>query len=167
GQKDAFEELVRDWQMRLFYYIRRLVDDEQTAWQLLQETWVKVLPGVKKLREARKLPAWLYSIARKTAISHLRAEYRKQALFDAGGTAADIEQDNCEFSLEDAEQVHYALGRISLPHREILTLFFLQDLSLEEIAGVLRIPRGTVKSRLHYARRALRAVLEKEEKRYE
>ncbi|MHC4619728.1 MAG: hypothetical protein ACYTEQ_18435, partial [Planctomycetota bacterium] len=35
GQKDAFEELVRDWQMRLFYYIRRLVDDEQTAWQLL------------------------------------------------------------------------------------------------------------------------------------
>jgi RNA polymerase sigma-70 factor (ECF subfamily) len=153
GQKDALEELVRN--------------DEQTTWQVLQETWVKVLPGIKKLREPRKLPAWLYSIARKTAISHLRAEYKKQALFEADGSADNIEQDNCELSLDDAEQVHYGLGRISLPHREILTLFFLQDLSLEEIAGVLSIPRGTGKSRLHYAKRALRAVLEKEERRYE
>jgi RNA polymerase sigma-70 factor (ECF subfamily) len=167
GQKDALEELVRSWEKRLFYYVRRLIDDEQTAWHVLQETWVKVLPGIKKLREPRKLSAWLYSIARKTAISHLRAEYRERALFDSEETAANIEQDNCEFSLEDAEQVHYGLARISLPHREILTLFFLQDLSLEEIAGVLSIPRGTVKSRLHYARRALRAVLEKEERRYE
>ena len=88
-------------------------------------------------------------------------------MFDSEGTAANIEQDNCELTLEDAEQVHYGLGRISLPHREILTLFFLQDLSLEEIADVLGIPFGTVKSRLHYARRALKAVLEKEEDRYE
>ncbi|MHC4624080.1 MAG: RNA polymerase sigma factor, partial [Planctomycetota bacterium] len=151
----------------LFYYIRRLIDDEQTTWQVLQETWVKVLRGMRRLREPKKLPAWLYSIARKTAISHLRAEYKKQALFEADGNAANIEQDNCELSLGDVEQVHYGLGRISLPHREILTLFFLQDLSLEEIAGVLSIPRGTVKSRLHYARRALRAVLEKEDQRHE
>jgi RNA polymerase sigma-70 factor (ECF subfamily) len=122
---------------------------------------------MRRLREPKKLPAWLYSIARKTAISHLRAEYKKQALFEADGNAANIEQDNCELSLGDVEQVHYGLGRISLPHREILTLFFLQDLSLEEIAGVLSIPRGTVKSRLHYARRALRAVLEKEDQRHE
>jgi RNA polymerase sigma factor (sigma-70 family) len=167
GQKDALEELVRSWEKGLFYYVRRLVADEQTAWQVLQETWVKVLPGIRKLREPRKLPAWLYSIARKTAISHLRAEYKKRALFETNESADNIEQDNCELSLDDAEQVHYGLARISLPHREMLTLFFLQDLSLEEIAGVLSIPRGTAKSRLHYARRALKAVLEKEEQRYE
>jgi RNA polymerase sigma factor (sigma-70 family) len=167
GQKDALEELVSSWEKRLFYYIRRLIDDEQTAWQVLQETWLKVLPGIRKLREPRKLPAWLYSIARKTAISHLRAEYKRQALFETDEIANSSEQENCELSLDDAEQIHYGLGRISLPHREILTLFFLQDLSLQEIACVLSVPRGTVKSRLHYARRALRAVLEKEEQRYE
>ena len=70
-------------------------------------------------------------------------------------------------SLDDAEQVHYGLRRISLPHREILTLFFLQDLSVEEIADVVGIPFGTVKSRLYYAKRALRTVLEKEEQRHE
>jgi RNA polymerase sigma-70 factor (ECF subfamily) len=167
GRKDALEELVRNWEKRLFYYVRRLVGDEQTAWQVLQETWVKALRNIGQLREPRKLPGWLYSIARKTAISHLRAEYRERAFFETDESADNIEQDNWELRLEDAEQVHYGLGRISLRHREILTLFFLQDLSLEEIAGVLSIPRGTVKSRLYYARRALRAVLEKEEQRYE
>ena len=167
GQKQALEELVRSWEKRLFYYVRRLVDDEQIAWQVLQETWVKVLQGINRLREPRKLPLWLYSIVRKTAISHLRAEYKEQALFETDANASNIEHDNCELNLDNADQVHYGLAQISLSHREILTLFFLQDLSLEEIAGLLNIPRGTVKSRLHYARRALRAVLEKEEQRHE
>ena len=64
GQKEALEELVTSWERRLFYYIHRLVDDEQDAWIILQETWVKVLQNIKKLREPRKLPVWLYSIAR-------------------------------------------------------------------------------------------------------
>jgi RNA polymerase sigma-70 factor (ECF subfamily) len=164
GQKDALEELVRSWEKRLFYYIRRLVDDEQDAWQILQETWVKVLRGIKKLREPRKLPAWLYSIARKTALSHLRAEYKKQAIFKTDENASNVEEGNSDFGFDDVEQVHYGLGRISLPHREVLTLFFLQDLSTEQVAEVLNIPPGTVKSRLHYAKSALKAVLEKGER---
>ena len=165
GQKEALEELVRRWEKRLFYYIRRLVEDEQDAWQILQETWVKVLRGIKKLREPRSLPAWLYGIARKTTMSHLRAEYAKQALFESDENISDSEGRNSNFNFDDAEQVHYGLGRISLPHREVLTLFFLQDLSTEEIAGVLNIPAGTVKSRLYYAKQALKRVLEKEERR--
>ena len=50
GRKEALAELVQTWEKRLFYYIRRLVDDEQEAWQVLQETWVKVLEGIGKLR---------------------------------------------------------------------------------------------------------------------
>jgi RNA polymerase sigma-70 factor (ECF subfamily) len=156
GQKEALEELVRGWEKRLFYYIRRVVDDEQIAWQVLQETWLKVLQGIKKLREPRKLPAWLYTIARRTALSHLRSKYSKQALLGTDENVSDLE-----------DQVHYGLGRISLPHREVLTLFFMQDLSTEEVAEVLNIPVGTVKSRLHFAKRALRSVLEMEEQSHE
>lgn len=167
GQKDALEELVRNWEKQLFYYIRRLVEDEQDAWQILQETWMKVLRNVRNLREPRNLPAWLYSIARNTAMSHLRAEYAKQGVREESEKLDEIESDGDNASFEEAERVHYGLGKISLPHREILTLFFLRDLSVEQISEVLDVPVGAAKSRLHYAKRALKAVLQREEQRYE
>lgn len=163
GQKDAIEELVQSWEKRLFFYVRRLVDDEQDAWQILQQTWLKVLRGIKKLREPRKLPAWLYSIAHNTAISHLRAKYSEEVLFEDNADVSNIVDINPTLSFDNAEQVYYGLGRISLVHREVLTLFFLQDLSINEIAEVLRISVGTVKSRLYYARRALKAILKLED----
>jgi len=163
GRKGALEELVRNWEKRLFYYIHRLVDDEQDVWQILQETWVKVLGGIGKLREPRRLPAWLYSIARNTAISHLRRRYNREILLGQNEDICDVEDDKVDLSLEDAEQIHYGLGRLSLHHREVMTLFFLQDLRVEEIAEVLAIPSGTVRSRLYYAKRALKNILEEKE----
>ena len=162
-QKEALEELVRTWDRPLLYYIRRLVEDEHESWQILQQTWVKVLQGLGRLREPRKLPLWLYSIARKTALSHLRSRYSEQALFRRDAEVPEIENGSADPSFDDAEQIHYGLSRLSLIHREALTLFFLEDLSLEEIASVLEIPVGTVKSRLHHAKRALKAILEQEE----
>ncbi len=165
--KAALEDLIRNWEKRLFYYIRRLVDNEQDAWDILQKTWLKVIRKIKSLKEPRSLPAWLYRIARNTAISHIRSEYSKRVFIKDAEEVPSNEKSNEEFRFEDAERVHYGLSKISLPHREALTLHFLDDLSIEEIAEVINVPPGTVKSRLHYAKRALRAVLEKEERGYE
>ncbi len=162
GQRQALEELVRTWEKRLFYYIRRLVDNEQDAWQILQETWLKVLQKIKTLKDPKKLPVWLYSIARNTAVDYLRRRYSKKVLFENCDQLEDIQDHNENLDFENAEQVHYGLAKISLPHREILTLFFLQDLSIEEVAEVVAIPPGTVKSRLYHAKRALKNVLQKE-----
>ena len=163
GRKDAFEELVRTWEKRLFYYIWRLVDDEQEAWQVLQDTWVRVLENISKLRTPRSLPSWLYRIARNTAISHLRREIRRKMVQlneDDSGMAQSSTED---FPFDDAEQVHYGLSRLSLTYREVLTLFFLQDLSIEQIGEVLGIRPGAVRSRLYHAKRALRAIIEEQE----
>ena len=159
----ALEELIRHWEKRLLYYIRRLVSDEEDAWDVLQETWVKAVRQIGSLREPRSLPMWLYRIARNTAMTRLRGRYADHAVFDDSQDAADVNGDTDSFTFEDAEQVHYGLSRISLPHREVLTLFFLEDLSIDEIAEVLEVAPGTVKSRLHFAKKALRAVIEQEE----
>ncbi len=166
-QRDAWEELVRTWDRPLLYYIRRLVEDEHESLQILQQTWVKVLQGLGRLQEPRKLPLWLYSIARKTAMSHLRSRYSEQALFRREVEVPDIADESEDLRFDDAEEIHYGLSRLSLIQREVLTLFFLQDLSLEEIASVLEIPVGTVKSRLHHAKRALKSILEQEESSHE
>ncbi len=164
--KAAFEELIRSWERRLFYYVRRLVQNEQDAWDILQKTWLNVFRGIKRLRKPRSLPTWLYRIARNTALSHLRAEYSRRAFLEEENVVPA--EENAEvLRFEDAERVHRALDNLSLPHREVLTLFFLQDLSIAEIAEVTNVPGGTVKSRLHYAKQALRAVLEQEDRNYE
>jgi RNA polymerase sigma factor (sigma-70 family) len=167
GQRDALEELVRTWERPLCYYLRRLVDGEQEAGQVLQETWVNVLRGLPGLRLPDRLAVWLYSIARRTAMSHLRGKYSQQALELHETDLPDVESSGPDPGFDNAEQVHYGLSRLSLIQREVLTLFFLQDLSLEQIASVLEIPIGTVKSRLHHAKQALKAVLEEEESSHE
>jgi RNA polymerase sigma-70 factor (ECF subfamily) len=163
GEKAALEELVRAWEKRLFYFIRRLVDDEADAWDVLQETWARVLSGIGALREPRRLGPWLYRIARNAAFNHgrVRATYRHMLQDYPAAPPADDDPARAEF--DNAEEVHRGLQRLSLPHREVLTLLFLEDFSVEAIAEVLDIPAGTVKSRLHHAKRALRAVLEKED----
>lgn len=158
----ALEELIHLFERQIFYYIKRLVENETDAWNILQDTWIKVIRSIKQLRDPKSLPAWLYSIARKTSMSHLRSKYSKEGLPECSKEAADVEVNAENLSFENEEQVHYGLSKISLPHREVLTLYFLQDLTLEQIADVLNISIGTVKSRLYYAKHALKAALAKE-----
>ena len=163
GERAALEELVRTWEKRLFYFIRRLVDNEADAWDVLQQTWIRVLSGMGALREPRSLGPWLYRVARHAAFNHgqVRATYRR--LLRDYPAAAPANEDSAREEFESAEQVHHGLLHLSLPHREVLTLLFLEDFSVEAIAQILDVPPGTVKSRLHHAKRALRAVQGKED----
>ena len=167
GDRAALEELIRTWEPRLLYFVRRLAHDEADAWDVLQETWLRVLNGIGSLSDPRSLAPWLYRVARNTALSHARSQQPShEALEDhpdpfAGNSAGGL------LDFEDAEQVHRGLLSLSLPHREVLTLFFLEDLSVEEVATILGIPQGTVKSRLHHAKRALHKVIAEEASRHE
>lgn len=155
----AADELVTFFEQPLLYYLRRMVGSEADAWDLVQETWVSVFRALPTLRDARALPAFLYRTARNHALALLRhrdADFRLYAAVDAPQNDADHEPD---FTAEDAATVHAGLNKLSLPHREALTLFFLQQLTIEEIASVLAIPSGTVKSRLHHAKKALGAIM--------
>jgi RNA polymerase sigma-70 factor (ECF subfamily) len=163
GERRALDELIAGWQGRLFYYIRRLVGSEEDAWDVLQQTWMKVFKGIKTLNAADRLGVWLYTIARCAAQSHWRSDYRRQSRLDEAGDLAQVAADGQPDSFDDAEQVHLGLSRLSPAHREVLMLYFLEDFSLDEMGQVLGIPSGTVKSRLFYGRQALRAALESKE----
>ncbi len=158
----ALEELIHQFEKRLFYYLRRLVNQEEDAWDILQETWIKVHKNLNQLHQPEKLPAWLYTIARNNAMTHLRklASYQNY-LNESDNQIPEVESPN-EFTFEDVAAVHHALAQISLPHREVLTLCFLEDLSIEEIADIIQVPPGTVKSRIYYAKKAIRNILDKE-----
>ncbi|MHC4551349.1 MAG: RNA polymerase sigma factor [Planctomycetota bacterium] len=160
GQAPAWDELVGRWEKPLIYYIRRMVDDEPQAWQILQEVWLQVVKNIHTLRRPEYLPKWLYSICHHKIVSYYRKSHR-QAEFQTE-LCQEAHRDNHEpdVQFENAEAVHWGLEKLKPVFREVLTLFFLQDLSVEEIAEVLDVPAGTVKSRLYYAKKQLRDVLE-------
>lgn len=155
----AAVELTAMFQRPLLYYLRRLVDDEQTAWDLSQETWMRVFASLGTLREPRALPAFLYRVARRAVLAHLRKRLPPISIEEAG-VEPEAPTEMLDFSTEDAARVHVALAQLSLPHREVLTLYFLDSLTLEQIAEVVGVPVGTVKSRLFHARKAMRTFLQ-------
>ena len=167
GESQAWRMLVGRYEKRLLYFIRRLVDDERDAWDVLQQTWMSAVKSIGKLEEPRALRTWLYRIARNESINHLRRDGRRMEASDSEAVenVVDDSADDDTWSTETAEQVHAALARLPRRHREVLTLHFLEDASVEEIATVLDVPAGTVKSRLYYARAALREQLEQREVR--
>ncbi|MBZ0255074.1 RNA polymerase sigma factor, partial [bacterium] len=142
------------------YYLRRLLDSESDCWDVLQEVWMNALGGVGKLRDAKAMPAWLYQVARNAAVSHWRKQKRYVPLDDESDAEVHASFENEPgFSADDAIDLHYALEKLKLPHREVITLHVLEDFSLEEIAVIIGAPVGTVKSRLHYAKQELRRLL--------
>ncbi len=150
------------------YYLRRLIDDEHEAANALQETWLGAFRNLRSLREDSRLAPWLYTIARRTAMNQLRLRYATPDTLSEEPIAdetAEASQD--QLNLEHAELVHFGLSRLGVREREALTLSFLNDLSVGEIAALLEIPPGTVKSRLFKARRDLRRVLDEEAQRHE
>ena len=164
----AWDELVSRWNDRLLYYLRRLIDHEQDATNALQDMWLHALRGIHSLKDGSRLAPWLYTIARRTAMTHFRQDYARRE--ESGSELITYEIDDVpdgQRLLANAELVHFGLGKLGVPEREVLTLFFLEDLTIIEIAGLLNIPAGTVKSRLFKARGDLRRVLEKETHRYE
>jgi RNA polymerase sigma-70 factor (ECF subfamily) len=158
GDRGAFEGIVKLWEQSLFFYLRRLASSEANALELLQETWLKLLQSLKSLRDPHALPAFLYRTARNTAISRLRRPEFFQSDVNVEQICDDKPPDSIT-AFHTAEEVHQALGQLPLLQREALTLFFLRELSLEEMAVLLGIPLGTVKSRLHYAKDAIRKIL--------
>ena len=104
------------------------------------------------------MPAFLYATARNTALSRLR----KRELQVNESYTDEVHDDstgNGISAFDNADEVHHALDQLPLLQREALTLYFLEDLSLDEMAATLDVPLGTVKSRLHYAKLAMRKIL--------
>ena len=154
GDHQAFSEFVKRWTPKMFYYIKRLVSKDHQVEDILQNVWINLYNSLGRLKNIAGYRVWIFTVARTKAIDHFRGELRHN-------WEPLPEEAVSDFSTElDAEAVHFALGKLKPAVRDILTLYYLDDLCLEEIGKILAIPVGTVKSRLFHARRILRRYIE-------
>jgi RNA polymerase sigma-70 factor (ECF subfamily) len=160
GDPAAFEDLVAVMGKPLRYYVLKLTRREDIASDILQETWMRAVHGVRGLKDPAALRAWLYSIAHGITVDHIRRDIkREQAEKKHNENYDESIEGDLRSSEEDAELIHSALDQLPPRQREILTLHFLEDFSLNQIAHIVGCPEGTVKSRLHHAKKSLKSVL--------
>jgi len=167
----AIDLLIDRYQYRLMRYLLSLAENRSSAEDLFQETWIRVLEHGDQYDGRSNFEPWLFRIARNLVIDRLR---RRKQLVSVEGLAESLGLESsdglmpAEHSsqlehverLETRENVAGALGQIPVAHREVLTLRFQEELSLEEIAGIVGAPLSTVKSRLYRGMEMLREKLE-------
>lgn len=159
GDRAAFDELIQRWNDPLWRYLRRMAGNDHDAQELAQNTWLGVLRGLPRLRDPARLRPWLFGIARRVAMDRLRAQYAAPPTEDL--TDADALAETGDTTEEDLAALDQGLRELPLVEREVLTLFYLRELSLGDVAEVLAVPIGTVKSRLFRARHLLRHEMTK------
>lgn len=167
GDDHAFIRLAERYHARVLHYVRRIVGDRGTADDVAQETWVAAYRGLRRLNEPERLKAWLFGIARNTALNALRREDRSRLDYvedEVLEAVPDEEDDALDLRAEQPAQVQRAPDEISPAHAEVLILRYVEALSYEEIAQIVGCKVGTVRSRLHYAKRALREAMEDDER---
>lgn len=158
GNVKAFERIFFRYSSRLEYFVRRLLAPRSDVEDICQDIWLAAFRGLRRLRSPEALSVWLYRIARNRTLREFGKAGRSSEPVDVYDMPHEPENES--FSPDDAEAIHNALGRIKPQHREVLVLRFLEELPYEQIAQVVGCSPGTVKSRIHYAKRALRVQME-------
>lgn len=174
GQDDAYRELLRRYQRPVFSLIYRMVRDRELAEDLAQETFVKVLNALDSYRPEFKFSSWIFKIANNAAIDHLRRRQLDTLSLDGAPQATTPERveatalqvsDRGESPLDELEArelgsaIEQAIGKLRPEYRACIILRHIEDRPYEEIADILDLPLGTVKTYIHRARAELQDAL--------
>jgi RNA polymerase sigma-70 factor (ECF subfamily) len=163
GDADAFTRFILRWQDRLRAHALRLSQNEAGADDIVQETWMAVLKGLGRLSDVEAYRAWMYRILSRKAADWIRSRQRRRLPGRSLAAEAAPSPGEPEQRVDRIESLEDAIGQLSAPLRDVVLLHYVEEFSVEDIAGILVIPGGTVKSRLHNARKQLRVLIEEQE----
>ena len=174
GRDAAYRELVRRYERPVFSLIYRMVRDRELAEDLAQETFVKALNAIESYRPEFKFSSWIFKIANNAAIDHLRRRELDTLSLDGSPNAETADaveatalqiSDRTETPLEELEArelggaIEVAIGQLRPEYRACILLRHVEGRPYEEIAEMLSLPLGTVKTYIHRARNELRQAL--------
>ena len=173
GDVAAFDKLILKYRERLFGVVYNLTSNREDTADLVQDAFIKAFQSINRFQGNCAFFTWLYKIAINTTLSHLRKNrlrnfFSLEKIQEEGADAQIIDQltdkrgaDRETYLKELQEKLNEALQKLSIPHRTVITLFEIDDLSHSEIAEVMGCSEGTVRSRLHYAKQFLQGEMSK------
>ncbi|MFC1636588.1 RNA polymerase sigma factor [Planctomycetota bacterium] len=151
GSKKALEKLISRWQKRLWGYAYRLTGDSEAAWDITQESWLGIIKGLRRLHDPARFRSWAYRIVTNKARDWIRKS-------KASKHVRIEEIQGQEVHDQKATGINELMEKLDMRKRSVLSLYHFEQLSVQEISIALNIPKGTVKSRLHTARKELKKL---------
>ena len=164
GDADAFEQLVVAYREQVFRLALRMCGSEADADEVAQEAFLSAWKALPNFRGESQFSTWLYQLTTHAAIDLMRREKRQIAADDITEVSAADPAPSPQQQAEQSEQreiVRDAILQLAPEQREVVVLRFMEELSYEEIGAVLKLPSGTVKSRLNRAKAQLKEILSK------
>ena len=164
GDPAAWDTLFRRYQLPLYAYVFELIHDEQSTLDIVQEAFISAARNIDGLRDDEKFGSWLFGIAHQKCVQRWRKHSREaDTLQEIAAASPELEDDPADLLIRQEQEAEFMelLNQLPPLQRSVLLLHFLEDFSIEEISGITGAQPGTVKSRLHYAKRALRKLLER------
>ena len=158
GDRQAFAQLAAYASDRLYAVAIRMVRDPDAAHDALQAALVAIWRDLPRLMDPDRFDAWSYRVVVRACHRELKHARRRRSVTDLFEADAAVSDAQLSVSLRD--ELEHAFGRLTSEQRAVLVLMYYRDLSISEIAAALSLSEGTVKSRLHYARAAMRAAIE-------
>lgn len=160
GNAKALDQLLRIWYPKLLRYATHQVRNAEAAKDVVQEALMTVAKRITRLDDPAAFPKWTYQILQRRGVDYVRKEIRSRRNSSAAGSLNEEIDGESTANLDSHIMLNKALANLSQDSYQIVHLRYLIGLDLREIAAVIGIPAGTVKSRLHSARTQLRALLE-------
>ena len=153
GDHRAFELLVKRWNKSLIAFVYRFTHDFEVSKDIIQECWISIYQGLNKLQEPEKIKPWMYRIAHNKTIDYLR----KHSKTTSTDFPEDVQAEEKSDEVDDrVELIRKLINQLPAQQKAILTLFYLERQPIKEIANILKVPIGTIKSRIFYAREKLK-----------
>jgi RNA polymerase sigma factor (sigma-70 family) len=159
GDRKAMAMLAERWHGKLVAHAWRLTGDREAARDAAQAGWVEIVIGLHRLQDERAFPAWAYRIVSRRCAWLVGRAVRRRELGEALAEQPQVLEVDAGVAL-DGERLRAAIAGLPSDQRGAIGLFYLEEMSVAEVAVALTIPAGTVKTRLMHARRKLRAALE-------
>ncbi len=159
GEEAAFRTLFQLWNPKLLGFCLKLSGDPGAARDIAQETWVAVVKGLRRLEDPALFRAWFFRIAHNKAADDIRAKQKQRKSEEAAREMTEI---NAEQSRSgEGRDLKAMIEVMPRKKRALLVLFYVEGLSLSELAAVFEVPAGTIKSRLFAAREELKLSYER------
>ncbi len=158
GDEAALAALVKRWHTPFARYAQKLAGSREEAKDVAQDAWVAIIRGLGRLRDPSRFPAWAYHIIKNKAADRIRRRQRQRVIRE-DISRSGLDQDPAspdEAGKEQIARLRRALECFPDDRRELLRLYYQEDLSVAGIARLMNLPEGTVKSRLYHARAALK-----------